>query len=125
MNSNLLLSTKKLGKNTKVKSISLLNEGKKRAINTYNEALKATMLYNHFFTENGQFTSVLNDNDRKFVDDELNKTWSQWEGGFQKEWQGSVVKADEAPLVIDKSAQEISTYINNIDDVLSRIKPAA
>lgn len=110
--------------NLKVKSIGLLNEGKKRAINTYNEALKATMLYNHFFTESGQFTSVLNDNDRKFVEEELDKTWKQWEGGFQKEFQGSVVKADEAPLVIDKSSQEVSNYINNIDSILTKVRPA-
>jgi len=108
--------------NLKVKSISLLNEGKKRAINTYNEALKATLLYNHFFTENGQYTTILNDNDRKFVEEELDKTWKHWEGGFQKEWQGTIAKADEAPLVIDKSAQEISNYINNIDNILSKVK---
>jgi hypothetical protein len=108
--------------NLKVKSISLLNEAKKRAINTYNEALKSTLLYNHFFTENGQFTSVLSDNDRKFVEEEIDKTWKQWEGGFQKEWKGSIVKADEAPLIIDKSAQEISNYINSIDSILNRIK---
>ncbi|GIW22664.1 MAG: hypothetical protein KatS3mg068_1671 [Candidatus Sericytochromatia bacterium] len=108
--------------NLKIKSISLLNEAKKRAINTYNEALKATLLYNHFFTENGQYTTILNDNDRKFVEDELDKTWKHWEGGFQKEWQGSIVKADEAPLVIDKSAQEIYNYINSIDNILAKLK---
>lgn len=106
----------------KVKSIGILNDAKKKAINTYNESLKATMLYNHFFTENGQYASVLNESDRKFVVDELNKTWTRWEGGFEKEWQGQMAHADEAPLVIDKASQETAGYLQKIEQTLQGIK---
>ena len=95
----------------KLKSISLLNDAKKKAINNYNEALKATMLYNNYFTEQGQYSSVLNDNDRQFVNSELDKTWSTREGGFDKNGQ----HADESPTVIDKAAREVAIAIDKAD----------
>jgi len=106
----------------KVKSIGILNDAKKKAISTYNEALKATLLYNHFFTDNGQYASSINDNDRKFVVDELNKTWTRWTGGFEREWQGQMAHADEAPIIIDKASQEANDYLQKIDQSLKTIK---
>lgn len=99
----------------KIKSVSLLNDAKKRAINNYNEALKATMLYNNFFTENGKYASVMSANDRQFVESELDKTWATWSGGFDKEWNGTTVKADDSVNVVDKAAQEVSAAIDAID----------
>ncbi|MFN8575652.1 MAG: hypothetical protein U0354_02225 [Candidatus Sericytochromatia bacterium] len=99
----------------KIKAVSLLNDAKKRAINNYNESLKATMLYNNFFTENGKYASVMNPNDRQFVESELDKTWATWSGGFDKEWNGATVKADDSVNVVDKAAQEVATAIDAID----------
>lgn len=101
----------------KIKSISLLNDAKKRAINNYNESLKATMLYNNFFTENGKFASAMTPNDRQFVESELDKSWATWSGGFDKEWNGQTVKADDSVNVVDKAAQEIASYIDKIDQI--------
>lgn len=99
----------------KIKSISLLNDAKKRAINNYNEALKATMLYNNFFTEKGPYASAMNANDRQFVESEIDKTWSTWSGGFDKEWNGSTVKADDSANVIDKAAADVAASIDKAD----------
>jgi hypothetical protein len=108
--------------NYKIKSISLLNDAKKKAINNYNEALKATLLYNNYFTESGQYASILNDNDRKFVESELDKTWATWSGGFEREWQGQPAHADEAPTVIDKAAREIAIAIDKADKLTANLK---
>jgi hypothetical protein len=108
--------------NYKIKSISLLNDAKKRAINNYNEALKATLLYNNYFTENGQYASILGDNDRKFVESELDKTWTTWNGGFDKEWKGQTAHADESPTVIDKAAREIAIAIDKADKLVETVK---
>ena len=101
--------------NCKIKSISLLNDAKKKAINNYNEALKATMLYNNFFTEKGQYASIMNPNDRQFVESEIDKTWSTWAGGFEKEVNGTMVHADDSASVVDKAAQEIALAIDKAD----------
>lgn len=108
--------------NLKIKSISLLNDAKKKAISTYNEALKATLLYNNFFAENGQYASILSDNDRKFVEDEIDKTWLRWTGGFDKEWQGQLVHADEAPTVVDKAARDIAIAVDKADKLSAPLK---
>ncbi|MEK7434846.1 MAG: hypothetical protein AABZ74_17060 [Cyanobacteriota bacterium] len=107
--------------NLKLKSISLLNEAKKHAINTYTEATKATLIYNNFFTENGQFASVINDNDRQFVESEIDKTWSNWTTGFDKQLNGQVVHADEAPTVIDKTNDEITVSMNKTNQILAAL----
>ncbi len=99
----------------KIKSISLLNDAKKRAINTYNEALKSTLMYNHFFAGNGQYATTINPNDRLFVESEIDKTWARWNGGFDKEWQGQAAHADEAPTVIDKAAREVAIALDKAD----------
>lgn len=106
----------------RIKSISMLNEAKKKAINTYNEALKATLLYNHFFTENGSFANMLSQSDRQFVESEIDKTWERWTSGFQKEWQGQNVMADAAPSIIDKSAQEIAISLDKVEKSLATVK---
>jgi hypothetical protein len=105
----------------KIKSISLLNDAKKRAINNYNEALKATMLYNNFFTENGKYTTVMTPNDRQFVESELDKTWGTWSGGFDKEWNGTIVKADDSVNVIDKAAQDVAASIDKVDKTIATL----
>lgn len=105
----------------KIKSISLLNDAKKRAINNYNESLKATMLYNNFFTENGKFAASMSGNDRQFVESELDKSWATWTGGFDKEWNGQTVKADDSVNVVDKAAQEITAYIQKVDQVAASL----
>lgn len=114
-------SQKRNIENLKIKSISMLNEAKKRAISTYNEALKSTMLYNHFFAENGQYASVLGDSDRQFVEGEIDKTWSNWQGGFTKDWQGQQAHANEAPLIIDNASREVATAIDKADKILATI----
>lgn len=101
----------------KIKSISLLNDAKKKAINNYNEALKATMLYNNFFTENGKYASAMSPSDRQFVESEIDKTWSTWSGGFEKEFNGATVHADESSSIVDKAAQEIAQAIEKADQL--------
>ncbi len=97
--------------NYKIKSISLLNDAKKKAINNYNEALKATMLYNNYFTENGQYSSVISSNDRQFVESEIDKTWTTWQGGFDKGGQ----HAEESPNVVDSAAREIAIALDKVE----------
>ncbi|MBC7472983.1 MAG: hypothetical protein H7263_01735 [Candidatus Sericytochromatia bacterium] len=97
--------------NYKIKSISLLNDAKKKAINNYNEALKATMLYNNYFTENGQYSSVISSNDRQFVESEIDKTWTTWQGGFDKGGQ----HAEESPNVVDNAAREIAIALDKVE----------
>jgi len=103
----------------RIKSISMLNEAKKKAINTYNEALKANLIYNHFFTENGSYANVINQNDRQFVESEIDKTWERWTSGFAKNWQGQNVKADAAPSIVDKAAQEIAVSLDKVEKSLA------
>lgn len=105
----------------KIKSISLLNEAKKHAINTYTEAVKATLIYNNYFTENTQFASVMSDNDRQFVESEIDKTWTNWSNGFEKQVNGQVVHADEAPTVIDKTARDVAISMDQTNKIIASI----
>lgn len=111
--------------NLKIKSVSMLNEAKKHAINTYTEAVKATLIYNNYFTEAGQFASVMNDNDRKFVESEIDKTWANWTTGFDKTVNGQTVHADEAPTIIDKANQEIQASLDKTNQMLAPLVPKA
>lgn len=106
----------------KIKSVSLLNDAKKKAINTYNEALKSTLLYNNYFTGNGQFSSMLSANDRQFVESEIDKTWKNWQGGFDKEMNGQMVHANEAPELIDKSAREVALDLDKTEKLLATLQ---
>ncbi|MFN8671106.1 MAG: hypothetical protein U0457_03370 [Candidatus Sericytochromatia bacterium] len=106
----------------KLKSISLLNEAKKHAINTYTEATKATLIYNNYFAGNGQFATLLNDSDRQFVESEIDKTWSNWTGGFDRDFNGQKVHADEAPTVIDKAAGDVNNLMNSTNNILNQLK---
>ncbi len=108
--------------NYKIKAVSLINDAKKKAINNYNEALKATMLYNNFFTEKGQYASVMMPNDRQFVESEIDKTWDTWSGGFEKEVNGITVHADDSVNVVDKAAQEIAIAIDKADKAVASIQ---
>lgn len=105
----------------KIKSISLLNEAKKHAINTYTEALKATLVYNNFFTENAPFASVMSDNDRQFVESEIDKTWTSWNGGFDRQFNGQTAHADEAPTVIDKAARDVAVSMDQTNKILASL----
>lgn len=106
----------------KIKSVSLLNDAKKKAISTYNEALKSTLLYNNYFTGNGAYASMLSPNDRQFVESEIDKTWKNWQGGFEKEWNGQMVHANEAPELIDKSAREVALDLDKTEKLLATLK---
>lgn len=105
----------------KIKSVSLLNDAKKKAISTYNEALKATLLYNNFFTEKGAFATAMSPTDRQFVESELDKTWKNWQGGFEKEWNGQMAHADEAPAIVDSAAREVAIEIDKVDKMLATL----
>lgn len=105
----------------KIKSISLLNEAKKHAINTYTEALKATLVYNNLFTENAPFASVMSDNDRQFVESEIDKTWTSWNGGFDRQFNGQPAHADEAPTVIDKTARDVAVSMEQTNKIIASL----
>lgn len=102
-------------------AISLLNEAKKRSITVYNEALKANLLYNHFFTSTGGMVTSIDDNTREMIKAELDDAWTRWDGQFAKEWQGQMVQADGAALVIDKTHAEVAEHLHRMNSILSQI----
>lgn len=105
-------------------AIGYLNEAKKNAILTYNEALKANLIYNHFFTSTGTMIDAIDDNTRSAIKEELDMTWARWEGGFAKEWQGKQVQAEGVLTLIDNTSQEVASHLHRMNSVLSQFNPA-
>lgn len=101
-------------------AVSLLNEAKKHAITTYNEALKANLLYNQFFTTQGPFIDAIDENVRQQIKAELDSVWSRWNGTFQKEWQGQQVQAKGIMLIIDETSAEVANHLHRMNSVISQ-----
>jgi len=102
-------------------SVSNLNEAKKNSIGTYNSALKANLVYNHFFTTAGPMKDSLDDQTRGVVKAELDDAWSRWNGSFEKEWQGQVVQAKGIMSIIDETSAEIASHLHRMNSVLSQL----
>lgn len=102
-------------------AVSLLNEAKKYAITTYNEALKANLLYNQFFTTQGPFIDTIDDNARQQIKAELDDAWSRWNGTFQKEWQGQQVQAKGIMTIIDETSAEVANHLHRMNSVISQL----
>ncbi|MGV3522616.1 MAG: hypothetical protein ACO1RX_00245 [Candidatus Sericytochromatia bacterium] len=102
-------------------SISMLNEAKKHGITTYNEALKANLIYNHFFTSTGTMTRALDDPTLQVVKAEIDDTWTRWNGSFQKEWQGQTVAAKGIMTVLDETSNEVAQHLHRMNSVVSQL----
>lgn len=102
-------------------SIANLNEAKKHGISTYNEALKANLVYNHFFTIAGPMTNMISDQDRQAIKTEIDDGWSRWNGSFQKEWQGQTVAAKGIMSIIDDTSAEVANHLHRMNSVLSQL----
>ncbi len=103
-------------------SIGMLNESKKHAITTYNEALKGNLVYNHFFTANGAMLNTLDDQTMGVVKAELDDAWSRWNGSFQKEWQGQVVEAKGIQQIVDQTTAEVTQHLHRMNSVVSQLQ---
>lgn len=104
-------------------AIGYLNEAKKSAILTYNESLKANLIYNHFFTSTGSMINTIDEPTRTAIKDELEQTWARWEGSFEKEWQGKQVQAQGVVALIDATSQEVAAHVHRMNSVLSQFAP--
>ena len=102
-------------------AISNLNEAKKHSIGTYNSALKANLVYNHFFTTAGSMKDILDDQTRGVVKAELDDAWTRWNGSFQKEWQGQVVEAKGIMSIIDDTSAEVANHLHRMNSVVSQL----
>lgn len=102
-------------------SISMLNEAKKHAITTYNEALKSNLIYNHFFTSTGPMIHALDDQMMGVVKAEIDDAWSRWNGSFQKEWQGQQVEAKGIMMLIDETTAETTQHLHRMNSVISQL----
>jgi hypothetical protein len=102
-------------------SISMLNEAKKHSITTYNEALKANLIYNHFFTSTGPMIHALDDPTLGVVKAELDDAWSRWNGSFQKEWQGQQVQAQGIMPLVDQTSKEVAEHLHRLNSVISQL----
>ncbi|PIQ25179.1 hypothetical protein COW36_23000 [bacterium (Candidatus Blackallbacteria) CG17_big_fil_post_rev_8_21_14_2_50_48_46] len=102
-------------------AVGLLNEAKKHGITTYNEALKANLLYNQFFTTQGPFIETISPEDRQQIKAELDDAWSRWNGSFQKEWQGQMVQAKGIMTIIDETSAEVASHLHRMNSVLSQL----
>lgn len=102
-------------------AISMLNESKKHAISTYNEALKANLIYNHFFTSTGPMFNVLDTQTRQVVKAEIDDAWSRWNGTFEKPWQGQQVQAKGIMPIVDQASQEIAEHLHRLNSVVSQL----
>ncbi len=102
-------------------SISMLNEAKKHAISTYNEALKANLVYNHFFTSTGTMIHALDDQSLQTIKGGLDEAWTRWNGSFQKEWQGQQVQAKGIMPIIDQTSAEVAEHLHRLNSVVSQL----
>lgn len=102
-------------------SISMLNEAKKHGISTYNEALKANLIYNHFFTSTGTMTKALDDQSLQTIKGGLDEAWTRWNGSFQKEWQGQQVEAKGIMTIIDQTSAEVAEHLHRLNSVVSQL----
>jgi hypothetical protein len=102
-------------------AVSLLNEAKKQGITTYNEALKANLIYNQFFTTQGPFIDTIDANARQQIKGELDDAWSRWNGSFQKEWQGQQVQAKGIMTIIDETSAEVANHLHRMNSVISQL----
>ena len=102
-------------------SISMLNEAKKHAINTYNEALKANLIYNHFFTSTGPMINALDDQTRSAAKVELDDAWSRWNGTFQKDWQGKPTQAQGIMMIVDQTSAQVAGHLHRLNSVVSQL----
>jgi hypothetical protein len=101
-------------------AVALLNEAKKHGISTYNEALKANLLYNQFFTTQGPFIDTIDDNARQQIKAEIDNAWSRWNGSFQKEWQGQQVAAKGIMMIVDETSAEVANHLHRMNSVISQ-----
>lgn len=102
-------------------AVSMLNTSRQHAIGTYNEALKANLIYNHFFTTTGTMIDSLNDQNREVVKHALDQAWARWDGSFQKEWQGQVVEAKGIVHIVDETTAEVTNHLHRMNSVLSQL----
>ena len=103
-------------------AVSMLNTSRQHAIGTYNEALKANLIYNHFFTTTGGMIESLNDQNRDVVKHALDQAWARWDGTFQKEWQGQVVEAKGIVHIVDETTTEVTNHLHRMNSVLSQLQ---
>ena len=102
----------------KEKAVANLNEAKKHAILTYNDCLKANLVYNHFFTGKGTMASVVDDASRQVIVGKLDEAWLRWEKGFEKDFQGKKQLAAPASTVVDNTTKEVGEYLRQLDSLL-------
>lgn len=102
-------------------AISLLNEAKRHGIETYNSALKANLIYNHFFTTAGPMIDTINDQVRGVITAELDDAWSRWNGSFAKEWQGQNVQAHGIMMILDQTSDEVANHLHRMNSVVSQL----
>lgn len=102
-------------------AVANLNDAKKQSITTYNAALKANLIYNHFFTGTGSMVGALDTQTREAVKTELDDAWSRWNGSFAKQWQGQMVQAQGILPLIEGVSQEVSGHLHRMNTVLSQL----
>lgn len=100
------------------KSVAYLNEAKKHAILTFNSALKATLVYNHFFTGQGAMVNTIDDNARQVINGKLDEAWLRWEKGFEKDFKGQKQLAAPAARVVDNTVKEVAEYFKQLNSIL-------
>lgn len=102
-------------------AISMLNESKKHAITTYNEALKTNLIYNHFFTSTGPMINAIDDQTRQAAKTEIDDAWSRWNGSFAKNWQGQQVEAKGIMSIVDQTSAEVASHLHRLNSVVSQL----